>query len=176
MNQSFSARALYSYSGPKTASPTNFPLRETKFTSVNPNPKAKIDVTELLVGEKITKVKTTGAIRTQVTTGTIEHKVQAGKIELKSGANTSTTLSATALIAKSTFVSVQATGSLALSGSTSVSIRSNSLTTIHGSVVTISTTTTTFAGGILTSGTINPMTGAPFYVSLCFGNPSTQIV
>ena len=176
MNQSISARATYTYSGPKNSNPTNFPLRETKFTSIVPNPKAKIDSTELLVGEKITRVKTTGAVRTKVNIGEIEHKVNVGQVVLSSGVNTKVTLSAVSLVAKSTFVSVSATGSLALSGTTSVSLRSDGLTAIHGNAITLSTNTTTFAGGILTSGTINPMTGAPFYASLCFGNPSTNVI
>jgi hypothetical protein len=176
MNQSFSARATYSYSGPKTANPSNFPLRETKFTSVTPLPKAKIDVTEILVGEKITKVKTTGAVRTRVNIGTIENEVKVGKVVLSSGVNTKMTLSAESLIAKSVFINVDATGALALNGSTSVSIRSNGAVTVHGSVVTLSTTATTFAGGILTSGTINPLTGSPFSASFCLGNPTTSVL
>jgi len=86
------------------------------------------------------------------------------------------TLSAASLIAKSSFVSVSATGSLALSGTTSVSISSGGLATVQGSAIILSTTTTTFAGGILTSGTINPMTGTPFAASGCFGNPSTSVI
>lgn len=176
MNQSFSSRATYSYSGPKSALPTNYPLRETKFTSVLPLPKSKIDVTELLVGEKITKVKTTGAVKTEVNIGKIENKVRVGEVILSSGVKTKMTLSALSLIAKSVFINVDATGSLSLNGSTSVSIRSNGLVNIHGSVVTLSTTATTFAGGILTSGTINPLTGSPFAASFCLGNPSTNVL
>jgi len=174
MNQSITTRATYTYSGPKNSLPTNFPLRETKINSIIPT-KAKVDVTEILVGEKLTKVKTTGAVRTQVTTGTIEHKVNVGQVILSSG-GTNMTLSPLSLIAKSTFVSIQATGSLAMSGSTSVSLSTSGLASISGSAITLATTTTTFAGGILTSGTINPMTGTPFATSLCFGNPSTNIV
>ena len=131
---------------------------------------------EILVGTKLTKVKTLGNVYTQVKVGKIKEQVVVGSIEMDVGKGlTNVKMSLTSLTAKSTLVSIKARGAATFSAGASVTVKAGGLARVKGAVVNIAADGTTFAGGILTSGTINPMTGAPFYVSLCFGNPATFV-